>query len=198
MIKWGIQGKDCDILFTRNDPQQRFNNRFVWFKKWIKERQVYRFLVRDSGMSESSIQRLSKTFLSKAPEVAIKPKHKTHLLIDGVYFPNGLCLILYYDHDIRHVQLYRPIDEERFKEIYEDLLNIKKLGVEVYCITCDGHKSILKAIKKAYPDVIIQGCLVHITRQVRNYLSTSPKTLPGLYLLRLSRQIKQAKKDLLH
>ena len=38
------------------------------------------------------------------------------------------------------VQLYRHTDEERFTEIYEDLVNIKKLGVNVYSITCDGHK----------------------------------------------------------
>jgi len=140
-------------------------------------------------MSESSIQRLFKRFLSKAPEVAIKTKHRTHLLIDGSYFPGGLCLILYYDHNIRYVQLYRHTDEERFTEIYEDLLNIKRLGVDVYSITCDGHKSTLKAIKKAYPDVIVQRCLVHIKRQVKNYLSTSPKTLPALHLLKVSRKI---------
>lgn len=157
------------------------------------ERQVYNYLVRDSGMSESSIQRLFKRFLSKAPEVAIKTKHKTHLLIDGSYFPNGLCLILYYDHDIRYVQLYRHTDEERFTEVYEDLMNLKKLGVEVYSITCDGHKAILKAIKKAYPDVIIQRCLVHIKRQVKNYLSTSPKTVQAKHLLKLSRQITSLK-----
>jgi AraC-like DNA-binding protein len=157
------------------------------------ERQVYRFLVRDSGMSESSLQRLFKRFLSKAPLVAIKPKHKTHLLIDGTYFPNGLCLILYYDHDIRYVQLYRHTDEERFKEIYEDLMNLKKLGVSVYSITCDGHKSILKAIKKAYPGVIVQRCIVHIKRQVKNQLSAGPKTIQGALLLQLSKQITRIK-----
>ena len=157
------------------------------------ERQVYRYLVRDSGMSESSIQRLFKRILSKAPEVTIKPKHKTHLLIDGSYFPNGLCLILYYDHDIRYVQLYRHTNEEKFKEIYEDLLNLKKLGVEVYSITCDGHRAILKAIKKAHPDIILQRCLVHIKRQVKNYLSTSPKTLPGIDLLKISKEITRIK-----
>jgi Transposase, Mutator family len=157
------------------------------------ERQVYRYLVRDSGMSASSILRLFKRILSKAPEVVIKPKHKTHLLIDGSYFPNGLCLILYYDHDIRYVQLYRPTNEEKFKEIYEDLLNLKKLGVDVYSITCDGHKAILKAIKKAYPDIILQRCLVHIKRQVKNYLSTSPKTLAGIDLLKMSKEITRIK-----
>jgi AraC-like DNA-binding protein len=157
------------------------------------ERQVYRLLVRDSGMSESSIQRLFKRYLSKAPEVAIKPKHKTHLLIDGSYFPNGLCLILYYDHDIRYVQLYRHTNEEKFTEVYEDLLNIRKLGVEVYSVTCDGHKAILKAVRKAFPEVIIQRCLVHIKRQVKNYLSSQPKTLPAISLLSVSRQITKIK-----
>lgn len=144
-------------------------------------------------MSESSLQRLFKRFLSQAPEVTIKSKHTTHLLIDGSYFPNGLCLILYYDHDIRYVQLYRHTDEERFTEIYEDLMNIKKLGVNVYSITCDGHKAILKAIKKAYPSVIVQRCLVHIKRQIKNYLSTAPKTLPGKQLLQLSKAITKIK-----
>lgn len=200
VIKWGRQYgkqrfkcKECGLIFQWENGRVKDANRFVWFEKWIMERQVYRFLVRDSGMSESSIQRLFKRFLSQAPEVAIKPKHKTHLLIDGSYFPNGLCLILYYDHDIRYVQLYRNTDEERFTEIYEDLMNIKKLGVEVYSITCDGHKAILKAIKKAFPDVILQRCLVHIKRQVKNYLSTAPKTLQSQQLLNLSKKITHIK-----
>jgi len=69
------------------------------------ERQVYHYLIRDTGISESSIQRLFKRFLSKAPVVVIKLKHKTHLLIDGSYFPSGFCQILSYGHDIRYVQL---------------------------------------------------------------------------------------------
>jgi hypothetical protein len=180
-------------MFQWDNDSVKDNNRFIWFQKWIMERQVYRFLVRDSGMSESTLQRLFKRFLAKAPEVVIKTKHKTHLLIDGSYFANGLCLILYYDHDIRYVQLYRHTDEEHFKEIYEDLMNLQKLGVNVYSITCDGHKAILKAIRKAYPGVIIQRCLVHIKRQVKNYLSSSPKTTQGAALLQISNQITRIK-----
>jgi AraC-like DNA-binding protein len=200
VIKWGFQNykqrfkcSDCGLMFQWDNDSVKDNNRFIWFEKWIMERQVYRFLVRDSGMSESTLQRLFKRFLAKAPEVVIKTKHKTHLLIDGSYFTNGLCLILYYDHDIRYVQLYRHTDEEHFKEIYEDLINLQKLGVNVYSITCDGHKAILKAIRKAYPGVIIQRCLVHIKRQVKNYLSSSPKTTQGAALLQISNQITRIK-----
>jgi len=157
------------------------------------ERQVYKYLIRDSGMSQSSIQRLFNRYLSAAPAVTIRSKSKVHLLIDGSYFSNGLCLVLYYDHDIRYVQLYRETDRERYTEIREDLQNLKKLGVEVYSVTCDGHKAILKAIHKIFPDAIVQRCLVHIKRQVRNYLSSNPQTTVAKELLTLSRQITAIK-----
>lgn len=157
------------------------------------ERQVYSTLVRDSRMSQSSLQNLFRKYLQTTPVVEIKSKEKIHLLIDGSYFSNGLCLILYYDHDTRYVQLYRETDKERLRDIREDLLNLKRLGVEVYSITCDGHKAILKAIERALPEVIVQRCLVHIKRQVKNYLSEHPKHPVCKELLHLSREITQIK-----
>jgi hypothetical protein len=157
------------------------------------ERQVYATLVRDSGMSQSSLQNLFRNYLQTAPVVEIKKKEKVHLLIDGSYFPNGLCLILYFDHDTRYVQLYRETNKEKLRDIKEDLLNLKRLGVNIYSITCDGHKSILRAIEKALPEVIVQRCLVHIKRQVKNYLSDNPKHSVSRELLGLSREIPHIK-----
>ena len=128
------------------------------------ERQVYKYLIRDSGMSQSSIQRLFNSYLKQAPIVTVRNKVHVHLMIDGTYFSNELCLILYYDHDIRYVQLYRETDQEKYTEIKEDLTNLISLGVNVYSITCDGHKAILKAIKHVFPDVIVQRCLVPISK----------------------------------
>jgi len=153
------------------------------------ERQVYKYLVRDSGMSQSSIQRLFNSYLRQAPVVTIRSKTQVHLMIDGTYFSNELCLILYYDHDIRYVQLYRETDQEKYTEIKEDLANLVSLGVNIYSITCDGHKAILKAIKHVLPDVIVQRCLVHIKRQVKTFLSANPKTTVAKELLSFSNQI---------
>ena len=140
-------------------------------------------------MSQSSIQRLFNRFLKNAPQVEIKSKERVHLLIDGSYFTNGLCLVLYYDYDIKYVQLYRHTKQEQYKEIKEDLENLKHLGVNVYSVTCDVHKAILKAIKKVFPDAVIQRCLVHIKRQVKGYLSSRPKTIEAQQLLFLSKKI---------
>jgi len=153
------------------------------------DRRVYRTLETEMNLSTRSIGRLFKFFLSKAPEIAIRSKGKVHLLIDGSYLPNGLCLILYYDHDIRYVQLYRTGSQEKFREIYQDLQSLKKLGVSIYSVTCDGHKAILKAIRKAFPEAIIQRCLVHIKRQVRHYLSSRPKLQASKELLYIAQKI---------
>ena len=71
------------------------------------DRRVYRTLESEMDLSTRSISRLFKIYLSKASQIAIRSKGKVHLLIDGSYLPNGLCLIVYYDHDIRYIQLYR-------------------------------------------------------------------------------------------
>ncbi|BAU52110.1 Transposase, Mutator family [Mucilaginibacter gotjawali] len=177
------------MMFTRSNSGVAYSNQFIWFEKWVSERQVYKYLVRDSGLSQSSIQRLFHYYLEQAPEVRIKSKVKAHLLIDATYFPNDLCLVLYYDHDIRYTQLYRMTDQERYEQMQEDLENLKKLGVNIASITCDGHKALLKAIRKVYPNVLIQRCLVHIKRQSQTWLTKNPKAPVAQQLLYLSKQI---------
>lgn len=144
-------------------------------------------------MSQSSLQRLFKYYLAQAPEVKIRSKTAAHLLVDATYFPNDLCLVLYYDHDIRYTQLYRMTDQERYIQMYEDLQNLKALGVDIASITCDGHKSLLKAIRKAYPGMKVQRCLVHIKRQCQTWLTKYPKAQVAKELLYLSGRITALK-----
>lgn len=153
------------------------------------ERQVYKYLVRDSGMSQSSLQRLFDQYLSSPPKNMIRSKGNVHLLIDGTYFTNGLCLVLYYDNDIQYVQLFRTTNKEKYKEIKEDLENLKNLGIQVYSVTSDGHASILKAVKNVYPNAILQRCVVHVKRQARSWLGQYPKLSVSRELLWISRQI---------
>lgn len=164
-------------------------NQFVWFRKWVMERQVYKFLVRDSKMSQSSIQRLFNKYLADPPQNIVRSKSNVHLLIDGTYFSNGLCLILYYDKDLQFVQLYRTSNKEKFREIKEDLENLKKLGVHIYSVTCDGHKAILKSVQKVYPNAVIQRCVVHVKRQSGSWLGKYSKLIQSRELLRFIRPV---------
>lgn len=39
------------------------------------------------------------------------------MLIDVTYFNNGLFLVLYHNHDIGYIQLYRETEKEKLREI---------------------------------------------------------------------------------
>ena len=54
-------------------------------------------------------------------------RDKVNLMIDGTYFTNEVCLILYRDYRYRVTQLYRFTKSESLREIKEDLQNILNL-----------------------------------------------------------------------
>ncbi len=168
-------------MFTRNSPEQRLENRFIWFKKWVLERQTYKTLSRDSSFCKRTLQRLFYTFLEQSPEVKIIKRSSVHLRMDATYFKQ-VCLVCYQDHEDGYTQLIRVTDGEHYTEIKEDLQNLIKLGVQIESITTDGHKSALKAIRKALPDVTVQRCLVHIQRMCLLWLTRFPKHKAGIEL----------------
>lgn len=185
-IKWGHQSgkqrykcKNCGILYTASNHGVSKANRFVWFEKWVVERNTFSELSMTSGYSDRTLRRYFYEYLSKPPVLSVYPSEKVNLLIDGTYFTNGLCLILYRDNTIKFTQLYRLTDGEWFDEMAEDLSNLLRLGVQIESITCDGHKGLLKAVRNACPDVTLQRCIVHVQRMCRIWLSTRPKSDAG-------------------
>jgi hypothetical protein len=191
VIGWGKQNskqrfkcKNCGVLFTRNDSAQRLENRFIWFRKWVLERQTFKTISRDSGLSIKSLQRIFHTFLERSPNVKIIKRSHVHLRIDATYFKQ-FCMLSYQDDEDGYTQLIRFSDGEHYQEIKEDLDNLIKLGVHIESITTDGHKSILKAIKKSLPDVTVQRCLVHIQRMCLLWLTRFPKHFAGVELRKI-------------
>lgn len=169
-------------------------NRFVWFRKWILERQTFKTLSRDSRLSIDTLQRTFYFYLEESPDVKILKRERVHLRIDATYFKR-FCALCYQDHEDGYTQLARFSDGEHFEEIREDLTNLIRLGVHIESVTTDGHKSILKAIKKSLPDAIVQRCLVHIQRMCLLWLTRFPKHLAGIELRQLVLQIMAIKTE---
>jgi hypothetical protein len=138
------------LLFTWTNKVVENNNHFIWFKKWIIGKQTLEYICQESGYSKRTLQNYFKYFLNKPPVFVIPQKEEVHLLIDGTYFTNDICLVVYRNNDIKCTQLYRISHSEAYHEIIEDLNNIKLLGIKVSSITCDGHRALLKAVKKVF------------------------------------------------
>lgn len=202
-IKWGKQGgkqrykcKNCGIFFTGSKPSVSKSNRFVWFRKWIFERDTLIELSRQSGYSVRTLKRYFHDYLQKPPMLSVYPSERVNLIIDGTYFSNNLCLIIYRDNTIKFTQLYRLTDGEWFEELAEDLSNLLQLGVQIESITCDGHKALLKAIRHVCHQVTVQRCLIHIQRMCRIWLSNKPKSDAGRELKKIISRVHLIKTPL--
>ena len=125
-------------------------NKEIWFKKWIVGKQTYEQISDESGYSISTLQRYFNTMLEKAPSLSYSQNKEVYLLIDGTYFSNEICLVVYRDNVFKQTQLYRITDGEHYEELKEDLENILNLGIKIGGITCDGDKSLSRPKKSLH------------------------------------------------
>lgn len=178
---------------TRTNKGVTKSNRFVWFKLWVLGKRTLDQLSQESGYSKRSLQSFFHEQLESFPTWDIQLVEPLNLLVDGTYFSKKICLVLYRDNNIKFTQLYRITDGEWFEEIQEDLKNLKALGLKIESITCDGHPSILKAIKRVDKSIIVQRCIIHIQRMCKIWLTLRPQSEAGQALRDLINNIHTIK-----
>lgn len=189
VLKWGFQNekqrfrcKNCGIYFTSSNKGVSKKNREIWFREWILGKQTFKQLVSKSGYSERTLKTYFYDYLDNYPTWHIRSSERVNLLIDGTYFANKICLILYRDNTVKATLFYRLTDGEWEEEITEDIDNLMKLGIVIESVTCDGLNSILKAVRKTTPNTTIQRCLAHIQRETMIWLTKYPQSLAGFEL----------------
>ena len=104
---------------------------FVWFEKWVRDKQSISQISKASGYSERTLKRYFYKVLPTCPTWQIQKREKVNLLIDGTYFTNKVCLLLYRDHNIKMTILYRLTKQEALRDLKEDLQAIKDVGIEI-------------------------------------------------------------------
>lgn len=113
-----------------------------------------------------------------------------YFMIDGYALPkaNGSAhsdiLLMYYEYIQEKVLWFSIHDGEKKEYIVEDLRFLKEyMGYrEIIACISDGSLQIASALKEVYPETRHQRCLVHIQRQVKNYISGYPRTRAGKQL----------------
>ncbi|MDQ6889501.1 MAG: hypothetical protein M3Z56_04395, partial [Bacteroidota bacterium] len=58
----------------------------------------------------------------------------------------------------RYALYFRYSTNEFYKKLKQDLQILKSLGIEELSVTCDGKKSIIRAVRKVYEQVTLQRC----------------------------------------
>lgn len=196
VIKWGIQCgcqrfkcKDCGTCFTPTRPDVSASNRFVWFRKWVSGKQRIEDIAKESGYSSRQLHRWFDEYLKDAPECKIQHRKAYRVLIDGTWFDENHCLIVYRDAVSKSTLYYRFAKDENEYEIIQDLQMFKALRLHISSFTTDGGQDIIRAIKYVYPYTVRQRCVVHIERECLVWLTQHPRTSAGIKLRRLVCQI---------
>lgn len=198
VVKWGVQSghqrykcKNCGSLFTFRRKDVSKSNRFVWFRWWVLGKLSQEQISGLSGYSSRQLRRWFDEYLDDAPTWTVRRKQSVHLLIDGTWFPNKVCLVVYRDNDAKATMFYRLTDDERESEIVSDLEAMIHSGIHITSVTSDGGQDIIRAVKKACPYAIRQRCVAHIERECLTLLTQHPKTSAGIELRRLVCQISE-------
>ena len=188
--------KNCGSYFTDSRKNISDQNKFVWFVHWVRDKQSIQQIAHQSKYSVRTLKSYFYKILPTCPVWQIQRREKVNLLIDGTYFENKVCLLLYKDANIKMTILYRLTNGEHLRELKEDLQNIKNVGISIESVTCDGGRNIIKAVREVCPEAIIQRCTFHIAHEVGIWLTKKPEsdaTRELLYLTKILSCIKDQK-----
>ena len=168
--------KNCNSYFTDRRPHITEQNMFVWFEHWVRDKQSISQISKSSGYSQRTLKSYFYKILPTCPTWQIQKREKVNLLIDGTYFTNKVCLLLYRDHNIKMTVLYRLTKRESLRDLKADLQAIKDVGIEIESVTCDGALNIIKAVREVCPEAIIQRCTFHIAHEICLWLTKKPQS----------------------
>ena len=183
IIRWGSREghqrykcRDCGTSFVKHKEGVRQSNRLVWFRKWVLGKQTIEDIAQESGYSARQVHRWFDEYLDSSPSWTMNTSRPIYLLIDGTYYSDGHCLILYRAENLKRTIFYRFSTHEDDDEIASDLISIRDLGYDVIGITTDGGDNIIRAVQFVFPNVPRQRCVVHVQRECLNSITQRPRS----------------------
>lgn len=139
-----------------------------------------RQLVRISRRGIWKIKQIINYWLNKkVPALSVDFTKLKYLIFDGTYFQHQNCFLLLLDALTGLAADYRYRVRENYANACEIFNNAKIQGSKPIAITVDGNTSVTRALKKVWPDIIIQRCLAHIQRQGLSWIRRFPKSEPA-------------------
>ena len=116
------------------------------------------------------------------------------LYVDGIYLSKKACVLICCDEKyVLGWYLCRYEHSGAWRALMSRI-------AEPAVVVSDGGTGFAKALKKAWPNAEHQRCLFHIFCQVKRYTTSRPKTLAGLELYVLAKDLLhlESKKDAEH
>ena len=169
----------CQKTFIWKALNSRSNKQRSWFKLWITESCSISLLCKLSGYSKAKLSTIKDYWLGQKTEDQIDCCKIIYMIYDGTYFHKDGCMLNLMNAQDQKIISHIYVKKESFKDSYPWFLNLKKQGLNPRFISTDGERSIVRAMRLAWPEARLQRCLYHIQHEGMRWLRTYPKTEAG-------------------
>ena len=124
------------------------------------------------------------------PEPVSNLEQYQRLILDGTFLRRPSSLIALMDantHTLIAGQYGVPENSE--PKLIKFLAGLKQSGLNPHSFTVDGNRTVMGVIRKLWPGIIVQRCLVHIQRQGLSWCRISPRTTYARHLRKIFLQV---------
>lgn len=164
--------KSCTYCFVEKYQKQPKIKSTKTYDLYIKEWYSYRQLSNQTKHIKRNLQWYIRKLIdnSHITDIDMIYKDVKYVMIDWTYI-DDICVIIYYEYKLKKILKVHITKEEWLDIITRDLEELRDLNwYNIQSFSIDWWIQIIWAIKNIYPEAIIQRCLVHINRQIRNYI----------------------------
>lgn len=149
-----------------------------------------RQLAKQSGYNTRKLYRMINYNLKQKPPLTSSLGQYQHFVLDGTFLQRPCSIIALMNAETHKIIAGKygvsESSEPQLLAFFEQLITA---GLSPLSFTVDGNPNVIRVLKKFWPDVIVQRCVVHIQRQGLSWCRTSPKTTYARRLRKIFLQI---------
>jgi hypothetical protein len=169
--------KTCKKSFSLKNLKNKQLKEKKWFDLWIMEGYSVRQLKQQCKYSSEKLYSIINFWLSQRPKIK-KDNIKSckYGIFDGTFLhrPNEMVVLM--DAETNKVVYGEYGVHENSEPQMTQFFNFQiEQGLSLKSCTVDGNPQVIKILKKCFPGIIIQRCLVHIQRQGIAWCRQNPK-----------------------
>jgi hypothetical protein len=155
----------------------------------MTEGYTFRQIAAQSGYSVRTVQRIIKYWLDQSVPIRRGLCPSRYLIWDGTFIEGRKGVFAVMDARDFSVLHGAPDMAEGPAHLYPFCFHLKQQGLMPISATVDGNPHLMQILRRLWPGILIQRCLVHIQRQGLMWCRRYPKRTDARHLRSLFLQV---------
>lgn len=167
----------------------KYRRQRIWFERWIVEGYTLRQIATHSGHSVRTVQRIIVYWLGHPPPIHTDLFAYRYLICDGTFLDQrkGVFAVM----DAQHFSVIHAAPDMAEGPAHLDPFcsALAQRGLVPHSATVDGNPHLMRILRRVWPKILIQRCLVHIQRQGLSWCRRHPTRTDAKHLRVLFLQV---------